>query len=92
MSMQKVSKEAIWILRGNQRKDVFLSLPLEIFMSNKLRKKLTSPISLREMSRHLRDFEEHNLVNCLNKEDPYNKLFQITDKGKKLQKEVISFS
>ena len=80
------------MLRGNQRKDVFLSLPSDPFMSNKLRKKLTNPISLREMSRHLRDFEENKIVVCLNKEDPYNKLYQITDKGKKLQKEVISFS
>ena len=80
------------MLRGNQRKDVFLSLPSDPFMSNKLRKKLANPISLREMSRHLRDFEENKIVVCLNKEDPYNKLYQITDKGKKLQKEVISFS
>ncbi len=89
MSMQKVSKEAIWMLRGNQRKDVFLSLPTEPFMSNKLRKKLEHTISLREMSRHLRDFEDQKLVVCLNKDDPYNKLYQITDKGKKLQKDVV---
>lgn len=80
------------MLRGNQRKDVFLSLPSEPFMSNKLRKKLTNPISLREMSRHLRDFEENKIVVCLNKEDPYNKLYQITDKGKKLQKELAIFT
>jgi DNA-binding HxlR family transcriptional regulator len=92
MSMQKVSKEAIWMLRGNQRKEVFLSLPTEPFMANKLRKKLEHTISLREMSRHLRDFEEQKLVVCLNKDDPYNKLYQITDKGKKLQKEVNSLS
>lgn len=77
------------MLRGNQRKDVFLSLPTEPFMSNKLRKKLEHTISLREMSRHLRDFEEQKLVVCLNKDDPYNKLYHITDKGKKLQKDVI---
>lgn len=87
--MQKVSKEAIWMLRGNQRKDVFVNLPLEPFMANKLRKKLEHIISLREMSRHLRDFEEQKLVICLNKDDPYNKLYQIKDKGKKLQKDLI---
>jgi len=92
MSMQKVSKEAIWMLRGNQRKEVFLSLPTELFMANKLRKKLEHTISLREMSRHLRDFEEQKLVVCLNKDDPYNKLYHITDKGKRLQKELVKFN
>ena len=64
--MYKLDKNIIWLLRGSQRKEVFLNLPKDPFMSNKLRKELNekkeASLSLREMSRHLRDFEEKGLV------------------------------
>ena len=93
-SMYRLDKNIIWLLRGSQRKTVFLSLPKEPFMPNKLRKELNDKkevsLSLREMSRHLRDFEKRGLLNCINKEDPYNKIYAITNKGlnacKKLKK------
>ncbi len=84
-SMYKLDKNIIWLLRGSQRKAVFLNLPKDPFMSNKLRKELNekkeTSLSLREMSRHLRDFEEKGLINCINKEDPYNLFYVITNKG-----------
>lgn len=86
-SMYKLDKNIIWLLRGSQRKVVFLNLPKDPFMSNKLRKELNekkeTSLSLREMSRHLRDFEKRGLINCINKEDPYNKIYSITKKGLK---------
>jgi len=89
--MPKIDKESIWILRGTQRKEVFISLPQEEFIPNKLRKKLKLSLSLREMSRHLRDFEKRGLIKCLNPEDPYNKFYLITDKGLKFKKKIVRF-
>lgn len=84
-SMYRLDKNIIWLLRGSQRKIIFLSLPKEPFMPNKLRKGLNDKkevsLSLREMSRHLRDFEKIGLLNCINKKDPYNKIYAITNKG-----------
>ena len=85
--MYNLDKNTIWLLRGSQRKTVFLNLPKEPFMPNKLRKKLNekkeTSLSLREMSRHLKDFEKKGLTKCINSQDPYNKFYTITTKGKK---------
>jgi len=91
-SMYKPDKNTIWLLRGSQRKIVFLNIPKEAFMSNKLRKelneKLKTSLSLREMSRHLRDFEERGFIDCINKDDPYNLIYSITNKGVKAQQKL----
>lgn len=93
--MPNLDKETIWLLRGSQRKEVFLNLPDKEFMPNKFRKelneKLDKPVSLREISRHLRDFEKKTLVKCINSEDPYNKFYVLTDKGLKAKEKVKSF-
>jgi hypothetical protein len=86
--MQKISKEAIWISGGSQRQNVFKNLPVEPFMPNKFRKKFEGKISLRELSRHLGNFKEQKLIICLNKNAPFNKLYQLTNKGKSLQREI----
>jgi hypothetical protein len=90
-----IDKEAIWILRGSQRKEVFVNLPDNEFMPNKLRKELNQKISLnislREISRHLGDFEKRGFVNCINAGDPYNKIYKITIKGLKAREKVKNF-
>lgn len=62
-------------------------------MPNKLRKDVNEKtglnLSLREMSRHLSDFEEKGLVKCINPNDPYNKIYETTSKGKKLTDEIL---
>ena len=93
MSMP-IDKDTIWLLRGSQRKDVFLNLPDNEFMPNRFRKELNQKsdlnISLREMSRHLRDFEKRGFVKCVNSEDPYNKIYKITDRGLKTKEKIIN--
>lgn len=94
MSMQELDKDTIWVIRGAQRKVVFLNMPKDMFMPNKLRKelnaKLKASLSLREISRHLRGFEQKGLIKCSNHDDPYNKIYILSDKGKKLQESLIS--
>ena len=93
--MPNLDKEIIWLLRGSQRKEVFLNLPDKEFMPNKFRKELNKildkPVSLREVSRHLRDFEKQGLVKCINSDDPYNKFYRVTDKGLKTKEKVKVF-
>ena len=94
--MPNLDRETIWLLRGSQRKEVFLSLPEKEFMPNKFRKELNEtldkPVSLREISRHLRDFEKREFVKCINSDDPYNKFYKITDRGLKAKEKVKSFA
>ncbi len=46
-------------------------------------------LSLREISRHMRDFDEMCLIKCINKKDPYNKIYEITKKGKRIKESLI---
>jgi len=93
--MPNLDKETIWLLRGSQRKEVFLNLPDKEFMPNKFRKELNKildkPVSLREISRHLKDFEKRRFVECINSDDPYNKFYRFTDKGFKAREKVKGF-
>jgi len=87
-----MDKDIIWLIRGYQRKALFLKLPEKPFLSNKLRKELNEKsdmnLSLREVSRHLGNFKRKNLLKCLNSADPYNKVYMLTSKGKKI-KEIL---
>jgi DNA-binding transcriptional ArsR family regulator len=87
-----MDKTLIWLIRGSQRKAFLSNLPESPFLSNKLRKELNEKhemnLSLREVSRHLRDFEKKFLVRCLNQKDPYNRIYELTTKGKKIRKDI----
>lgn len=89
--MHKKYIDIVWLLRGSQRKEVFINLPNKEFTPNRLRKKLHPAISLREMSRHLKDFKEQGFIRCLNEKDPYNKIYIITNKGKNMKKQIKNF-
>lgn len=88
-----MNKDVIWLIRGFQRKEFFIKIPSTCFLSNKLRKELNEKenknLSLREVSRHLRDFEKRAFIKCLNSSDPYNRVYELTPKGKKIQKEIL---
>ncbi len=89
--MQIYDKGLLWLLIGRQRRLVFSKLKAE-FMPNSLRKEINQemekPISLREMSRHMRNFEKRGLIRCLNKKDPYNKIYVLTERGVDLQENL----
>lgn len=82
----------VWLIRGSQRKTLFLNLPEIPFLPNKFRKHFNERfgmnLSLREMSRHLKNLEEKDLVKCVNKDDPYNRIYELTLNGKKIQKQL----
>ena len=88
-----MDKTFILLIRGSQRRAFLSNLPESPFLSNKLRKELNEKhqmnLSLREVSRPLRDFEKKFLVKCLNRKDPYNHIYELTTKGKKIRKEIF---
>ena len=88
--MPKIDKELIWLIRGKQRREILIKLSEKEFMPNTFRKTLDKPISLRELSRHLKDFEKKSIVKCLNPEDPYNRIYSVTEKGKEIRKKLLS--
>ena len=85
-----MNQDIIWLIRGSQRKILFLKIPEKPFLSNKVRKELNEKsnihLSLREVSRHLKDFKKKKLIKCLNPSDPYNRVYELTSKGKKIRK------
>ena len=90
--LMSMNKDVIWLIRGSQRKELFLNIPPRSFLPNKVRKELNEKsntnLSLREVSRHLKDFKKKNLIRCLNSSDPYNLIYELTSQGKKIQKDL----
>ena len=81
-----------WIIRGSQRKILFLNLPNKPITPEEFRKEINQKtklkLSLREMSRHLNSFVEKKFMTCLTPKAPYNKLYQVTSKGIKISEQI----
>ncbi len=83
-----------WVKRGRQRRLVLAELRERPVTGQEFRKRLNarlpadSQLSLREVSRHFTSFADKGLMRCLTSGQPYGKLYVLTDKGKKVQKEV----
>ena len=90
MKNPKFWKIYSWINLGSQRREVMRLLPDKPITAEELRKRINNKdslkLSLREMSRHLTSFVEKGLMECLNPEAPYNRLYVITNAGKKIRK------
>ncbi len=93
MDNTKFWKDCAWVNMGSQRKEVMKLLPDKPITAEELRKKINEKsslkLSLREMSRHLTSFVKQGLSKCLNPEAPYNRLYAITNKGKKIKEQFL---
>jgi len=93
MGNLKYFKEYAWINMGSQRREVMKLFPDRPITAEELRKNINEKSSLklglREMSRHLTSFAKRGLLKCINPNDPYNRSYLITDKGKKLKKRFV---
>ena len=74
-------KELSYVLSGQLRKKVIESLIIPT-TPTELSKKLKGDRS--SISRVLLFFQEKNLVKCINQEDKKGRIYQLTDKGKKV--------
>jgi len=73
-----------FLMRGKTRRKV-----LEALQEVKTPKELTKlKISMSNISRALSELHEKGLAECVNPEDHMYKFFKITEKGKKVLKEV----
>lgn len=70
-----------FIIRSNYRKSVFLLLDTPLRPSE-IAKKLD--LRLTHVTRELRELEKKGLIVCLNPKERIGRLYQMTEKGKKL--------
>ena len=82
-----------WVNLGSQRREVVKFLTDKPIAAEELRRKVNDrkpmKLSLREMSRHLTSFVGKGLMECLNPEAPYNRLYSITPLGKKIRIQIL---
>ena len=74
-----------FILRSKYRREVFKLLDNPI-MPSQIAKKLS--IRLTYITRELRFLREKGLIECLNPDERVGRLYQLTNKGKKLMKNM----
>ncbi|VVB83634.1 Uncharacterised protein [uncultured archaeon] len=93
MDDRKLWKDYAWVNMGSQRREVIKFLSEKPLTAEALRRiineKGSLKLSLREMSRHLTSFVKHNLAKCLNSDAPYNRLYLITNMGKKIKEKLV---
>lgn len=80
-------EDAGFILRSSYRKQVFNHLENPIRPSE-IAKKLD--IRLTHITRELRALKSRKLVECLNPKEQTGRLYELTAKGKRLKKDMIS--
>jgi DNA-binding transcriptional ArsR family regulator len=85
-----------WVIMGSQRREVIKFLPDKPVTAEEIRKKINDKtslkLSLREMSRHLTSFVKQGFTICLNPNSPYNRLYLLTNEGKKIKEELLKTS
>jgi predicted transcriptional regulator len=74
-------KELALVVNGTLRKKVILGLNIPNIATN-ISKKIDTQRS--SVSRTLLFLESHSLVTCINKDASFNRLYKLTDKGKKV--------
>jgi len=88
-------REYGWITRGKQRTTVITELTDRPVTAQEFRKKLNAKLlskkqlSLREISRHFTSFTKKGLMKCLTPAEPYGRLYSLTERGTKIQKELL---
>ncbi len=81
-----VIKDYSWIVRGKQRRKILQTLnhpmtPTQI--------KERTGIKVTNVSDVVRSMEEINIAKCLNPKEKLGRLYELTQKGKKIQKLLI---
>lgn len=75
-----------FILRSEYRKKVFVLMD-KLIMPSEIARKLD--IRLTHITRELRFLKEKRLVKCINPNERVGRLYQLTEKGKRLKKEML---
>ena len=75
-----------WVMRGNQRRKIMKSLnkpklPTEL--------KSEANMSLTNVSKILKSFENKGLVKCITPHLKTGKIYELTERGKKIREEML---
>ncbi len=91
--MQKqLLQKVVWVRRGSQRLAILKVMDKPMFPSEiqKESRKHNHKISLNNCSDVLREFVDKDIAICLNPEEKVGRLYELTNLGKRIKKELIS--
>jgi predicted transcriptional regulator len=83
--MLKNYKDYSWILKGKQRKKILKVMDKPLIPTQI---KERTDLSLNNVSDILREFRKRNLAECINPKEKTGRIYELTDKGKKLRKQL----
>ena len=83
---KSVIKDYSWIVRGKQRRKILQTLDRP--MTPTQIKEITG-IKVTNVSDVVRSMEEINITKCLNPKEKLGRLYELTQKGKKIQKLLV---
>jgi len=74
-----------WILKGKQRRKI-LKVMDKPMIPTQIKEKTN--LSLNNVSDILREFRKRKVAKCLNPKEKTGRLYELTNKGKKLKKQI----
>lgn len=83
--MSKDYADYSWIIRGKQRKKI-LKVMDKPLIPTQIKEK--TDLSLNNVSDILREFRKRKIAKCVNPKEKTGRLYELTDKGKKLKKDI----
>ncbi len=83
--MPESYKDYSWILKGKQRRKI-LKVMDKPMIPTQIKEKTN--LSLNNVSDILREFRKRKVAKCLNPKEKTGRLYELTNKGKKLKKQI----
>ncbi len=87
----EVLYDTVWVRRGKQRRAVLMVMERAMLPSEiKSKAKTINPkVSLNNTSDVLRSFSEKGLATCLNPKEKTGRLYELTNRGRKVRKLLL---
>lgn len=83
--MLKNYEDYSWVIKGKQRTKI-LKVMDKPLIPTQIKEK--TDLSLNNVSDILRDFRKRKLAECINPKEKTGRLYELTDKGKKIRKQL----
>ncbi len=86
--MLKDYKDYSWVIKGRQRKKI-LKVMDKPLIPTQIKEK--ADLSLNNVSDILREFRKRNLAKCINPKEKTGRIYELSDKGKRLRKKLQDY-
>lgn len=88
---KRIMDDFVWVKRGSQRSAILKVMDNPKFPSEitKDAHQYNKKISLNNCSDVLRSFAERNIAKCLNSKEKIGRLYELTNLGKNIRKEIV---